>query len=78
MRQREEQGGVVDGQKGPANMASVEIAAAAVRKAIRGGSRHEKGVMGSRSLTTHEMRALARFQWHRKYHEAKITRVVYG
>lgn len=69
---------MVDGQKVASNMAPVEIAAEAVRKAIRGGSRREKDVMGARSLKTHEMRALVRFQWHRKDHEANITRVVYG
>lgn len=79
MRRREERAGVLDGRKGAANMAPVEIANEAVRKAMRGGgSSNRTGMMGARSLTTHEMRALACFEWHRKTHEAKITRVVYG
>lgn len=69
---------MVDGRKVAANMAPVELAVEAVHQAIRGGRMHGKGMMGARSLTTHEMRALARFEWHRKTHEEKITRVVYS
>lgn len=62
-------------------MASVEAAADAVHKAMCASGRFGgKGMMsGSRGgFVTPEMRALARFEWQRKTHEAKITRVVYG
>ncbi|CAM9333213.1 unnamed protein product [Hapterophycus canaliculatus] len=64
----------------PVNMASVEVAANAVHKAMRAcGSFGGKSVSRGRlDFVTPEMRALARFEWQRKTHEAKITRVVYG
>ncbi|CAM9672628.1 unnamed protein product, partial [Ectocarpus sp. 12 AP-2014] len=62
----------------PMDMASVKVAAEAIHEAMRGGG-WKTGTNGARSgFATHEMRALARFQWHRKTHEAKITKVVYG
>lgn len=62
------------------SMASAEVAADAVHKAMRAsGSFGGKGVCGGRGgFISPEMRALARFEWQRKTHEAKITRVVYG
>ncbi|CAB1120729.1 unnamed protein product [Ectocarpus sp. CCAP 1310/34] len=62
----------------PMDMASVKVAAEAIHEAMRGGG-WKTGTNGARSgFATHEMRALARFQCHRKTHEAKITKVVYG
>lgn len=60
------------------DLASVKVAAEVVHEAMRGGG-VKTGTNGARSgFATHEMRALARFQWHRKTHEARITKVVYG
>lgn len=67
--------GALGGRKVTGNMASVEIAAEAVHMAMSGG-RRKGGVGGAPGFTTQEMRALARFEWHRKTHEAEITRVV--
>ncbi|CAM9254861.1 unnamed protein product [Ectocarpus fasciculatus] len=76
MRRRREANG--HQRQVPMDMASVKVAAEAVHEAMRGGGRRT-GANGARSgFATHEMRALARFQWHRKTHEAKITKVVYG
>eukprot|EP00903_Cladosiphon_okamuranus_P009395 g8959.t1 len=66
-------GAAIGGREAKQTMASVEIAAGAVHEAMFGGGRR-----GAHGFVTPAMRALARFKWHRKTHEAEITRVVYG
>lgn len=77
-RAESQRAGALGGRKERENMASVETAVEAVHKAMSGGRSRKGGVEGAPGFTTQEMRALARFEGHRKSHEAKITRVVYG
>ncbi len=77
-QRRREKEAVVAGRKVAASMAPVEVAAEAARRAIRCGGGRKGARDTSLGFTTPEMRALARFEWHRKTHEAAITRVVYG
>lgn len=58
-------------REGAAVMAPVEVAAKMVCKALHGGR-------SGQSFYTPEMRALARFEWQRRTHEAKNTRAIYG
>lgn len=75
-RAETERASALGGRNVAANTAPVQTASEAVRRAMLGGGR--KGVMGAPGFTTQEMRALSRFERHRKTHEAEITRVVYG
>lgn len=60
-----------EGARGPELMAPVDVAAKVARETMVGGG-------GVQRFYTPELRALARFEWQRRAHEAKNTRVLYG
>lgn len=60
-----------EGALGPERMAPVNVAAKVVCETMVGGR-------GVQRFYTPELRALARFEWQRKNHEALNTRLLYG